>query len=250
MNELNFFFPPNSIGKPDERIYQNMDILINAAKAFSRCTYQSVALMDHLKQKTIYTSDRLYEWLGYKLEDKETIDFQTLMNHIVEEDREMLQESNQQVAALFKSFSAEERLCSHVSCHFRLYMGQQKKLFRHSFTPIALMEDGQIWLSLCTASIPSESSPGHTQVSCDCNDFYYQYSFEQHEWIKEKKRLLNVNEREILILSAQGYTMEQIADYMCKSSATIKSNKQGIFSKLSVNSISEALSYAYTHKLI
>jgi len=57
-------------------------------------------------------------------------------------------------------------------------------------------------------------------------------------------------ERDILRLSSQGYTMNDIADKLCKSIDTIKTYKKRLFAKLEVKSITEALSYATNYKLL
>jgi len=61
---------------------------------------------------------------------------------------------------------------------------------------------------------------------------------------------LTETERDILRLSSQGYTMDEIATMLCKSIDTIKTYKKRLFAKLEVRSIAEALSYATNYKLI
>lgn len=52
------------------------------------------------------------------------------------------------------------------------------------------------------------------------------------------------------MLSTQGYTMADIADIMCKSVDTIKACKRGLFAKLGVKNIAEALYHAVNYRLI
>lgn len=60
---------------------------------------------------------------------------------------------------------------------------------------------------------------------------YYEYSLDKHKWIKKEGITLSETERDVLILSAQGYTMNDIADKLCKSIDTIKACKRTLFSK-------------------
>lgn len=51
-------------------------------------------------------------------------------------------------------------------------------------------------------------------------------------------------EEEILALSAQGYTMSDMADMLCRSVDTVKASKKRLFTKLGVRNIASALSFA------
>ena len=61
---------------------------------------------------------------------------------------------------------------------------------------------------------------------------------------------MSVTERDVLRLSAQGYTMNDIADRLCKSGDTIKACKRNLFAKIGVKNIAEALFYATNYQMI
>jgi DNA-binding CsgD family transcriptional regulator len=61
---------------------------------------------------------------------------------------------------------------------------------------------------------------------------------------------LSIGEKEVLLLSAQGKTVEDIAKIVSRSNDSIKSRRRAIFKKLEVKSISEALAFARNYKLI
>ena len=54
----------------------------------------------------------------------------------------------------------------------------------------------------------------------------------------------------MLILSAQGYTVPQIADKLCRAIDTVKTYKRAMFERLGVHSITEALTVATNLGLI
>lgn len=81
-------------------------------------------------------------------------------------------------------------------------------------------------------------------------NIFYQYSLHNHKWKEQKEIILTDNEREVLSLSIQGYTMNDIADNICKSVDTVKACKRSIFQKMNVMNIVEALTYAQNHQLI
>ena len=61
---------------------------------------------------------------------------------------------------------------------------------------------------------------------------------------------LKEEEKEVVRLSAQGYSIAEMADRMNKSFDTIKSYRKSLFRKLDVDNISEAVSRAVTKRLI
>ena len=57
-------------------------------------------------------------------------------------------------------------------------------------------------------------------------------------------------EKEVLKLSAMGYTMNEIADKINRSFDTVKSYRRTLLEKLEVANISEAISFAINYRLI
>jgi DNA-binding CsgD family transcriptional regulator len=69
-------------------------------------------------------------------------------------------------------------------------------------------------------------------------------------WLTVEGVKLSIGEKEVLLLSAQGKTVEDIAKIVSRSNDSIKSRRRAIFKKLEVKSISEALAFARNYKLI
>ena len=73
---------------------------------------------------------------------------------------------------------------------------------------------------------------------------------DKHEWIEKEISPLRDAERSILILSAQGFTIYDIADRLCKSVDTIKKYRKNIFKRFDVKNIAAALTYATNYKML
>ena len=73
---------------------------------------------------------------------------------------------------------------------------------------------------------------------------YYEYLLREHCWKKKYIPELSEMEQEILALSAQGYTMSDMADMLCRSVDTVKASKKRLFTKLGVRNIASAVSFA------
>lgn len=159
-------------------------------------------------------------------------------------------EINKKGFDLFNEIPLMERLDYTISYDFHIIHGKKLRLVNHHLTPMVLTEDGRIWLALCTISMSARSSPGYIIIKKSGSKAYYEYSLDKHKWIKKEGITLNEMERDVLILSAQGYTMNDIADKLYRSVDTIKACKRALFSKLGVKNITEALSYATNYKLL
>lgn len=123
-------------------------------------------------------------------------------------------------------------------------------LVNHKITPFALANDGRAWLAMCVVSLSSHSEPGHIEFHKKGDAKYCEYSLDHHRWILKDAVTLRPQEKQVLILSAQGYTVAQIADKMCRSVDTIKTYKRLMFERLGTRSITEALTLATNSGLI
>jgi len=147
-----------------------------------------------------------------------------------------------------KKLPFEERIKCTISYDFHLISGKKKTLINHKLTPILLTNEGRIWLAACIVSQSSHTSPGNIILRIIDQPGSYEYSLINHRW-KENVRII-LSERDILLLSAQGYSMNDIAKRLFISVDTVKFHRGNVFGKLQVNNITEALSFATNYKLL
>ena len=77
------------------------------------------------------------------------------------------------------------------------------------------------------------------------------YNPQTQKWKKDINVIeLSEEEKEVLRLVAQGFTMDNISDSMYKSIDTVKGYRKHIFEKFGTNSITQAVAYAINNKLI
>lgn len=245
-----FFIMTNSVYNITDEDYQKINILVNAAKAFARSTHQCVYIIDYFKQDFLYVSENLAYWCGQTSERIKDFGYQFYLDFVPENEQQMLLEINEKGFDLFSTIPLEERLDYTISYDFHIKHGKKLRLVNHHLTPIVLTKDGRLWLALCTISMSARNTPGYIIMKKSDSQSYFEYSLEEHKWIKKEGIVLNETERDVLILSAQGYTMNDIADKLCKSIDTIKACKRALFSKMEVKNIAEALSYATNYKLL
>lgn len=245
-----FFISANSVYNISDEEYERVELLINAAKAFARATHQCVYIIDYFRKGFLYVSDNVEMLCGEPVEKVREFGYDLYLKHVPEEELQMLLEINREGFNMANAIELEEKVHYTISYDFHLVNGKKKQLINHTLTPMMMTRDGRIWLALCTIAPSTKNKPGNVVLKKDGENWCYTYSLETHQWGREEAVTLTETERDILRLSSQGYTMDEIATMLCKSIDTIKTYKKRLFAKLEVRSIAEALSYATNYKLI
>lgn len=246
----NFFLTTNSVSGISDEEYKKVEPFISAAKAFARSTYQCVYIIDYYKREFLYVSENLALLCGQPIDEIMNFGYDLYLKHVPEKEVEMLLEINKKGFDLFSSLPLKERLDYSIYYDFHLINKRKPYLIHHTLTPLALAQDGKIWLALCTVSMSSNNTPGQIVVKKENSKEYHEYDLIRHKWILREEKSLSETERDILWLLTQGYTMTEIADKLCKSVDTIKSCKRLLFTRLGVKNITEALYHVVNYRLI
>lgn len=149
----------------------------------------------------------------------------------------MLSEIHEKGLGLFHTFPAGERKSFTLSYDIDLIRNRKKTLLNHKLTPFALAPDGRVWIAICIILPSAHKAPGHALMLHTETDTYYKYDLLCHDWYKKKIKGLSETEREILLLSARGYTEKEIAEQTCKSVNTIKTTKRNLFKRLETDTV-------------
>ena len=137
-----------------------------------------------------------------------------------------------------------------MSYDFHITHGDRLLLVNHKITPLAMTTEGRVWLALCTVSLSPHKEAGHIEFFQFHTGEKREYSLEAHRWKSRETITLKPEEKQILTLSAQGYTMKEIAGQMLRSFDTVKFYRRQIFEKLDVQNITEALALATNYGLV
>lgn len=254
MNETiktgDFFILSNSVENINESDYSDLSLIVEAAKAFERSTYQCVYIIDYNRQDFMYVSENIAKICGEDAQKIKDFGYKFYIDYVPEEDLKMLLEINASGFEQFENIPVAERTKYTISYDFHIRRGNRLRLVNHKLTPILLTKDGKMWLAICTISLASGNKAGNVIIKKPGADTFIEYSMEKKKWIQKKEIFLSDAEREVLVLSTQGYTMNDIADILCKSIDTVKTYKRAIFRKMEVKNIAEALAYAQNHYLI
>ncbi|MDR3143163.1 MAG: helix-turn-helix transcriptional regulator [Tannerellaceae bacterium] len=246
-----FFIKENEITFIPEEYYVPMKLYVQFLDAFARSTYKSIYVIDYYKKNFLYVSDNPLFLCGMSAEEVQEMGYEFYINQVPESNLPLLLEINRAGFIFAENVPGENRLEYTLSYDFQIKQPKRKNLLiNHKITPLHLTDNGKIWLALCTASLSSHLNIGNIEVTRKGYNMRWKYNLETHCWTKSAGVDLKDYEKEVLYLSAQGYTMNEISGRMCKSLDTIKGYKRQIFEKLGVGSITEAVNMIINEKII
>ena len=230
--------------------YEKVKTIIQSVKTFAKSSHQYIYLLDYYNQKFIYTSDKLVAWCGKVCIETLQSDFRFFWEHIPEEDQKMIMEVNKIGIDFYNNLIPKERVNYTISFDFYFRNKHISRLVNHKLTPIMLAPDGHVWLALGVIEMSANKTSGNIMVQKEGKSSFYLYDYKKHSWSEELTIHLNEVEQLIITFSAQGYTVDEIANKICLSIDTTKGIKKKLFKKLGVSSIAEAITYAVNYRLI
>jgi len=236
-----FFTARNIVRTLDEGLYRFRDGIVDLAEAFARNFSQPVFIIDFYRQNLFYISDNLRLLFGQG---------NTHFDYLSEAERDMHLEIVDKAMGLLYTFPQKERHDWTLSYSFYVQIGEKRRLMRVRASPLYLTPEGKVWLALCSLSLSSRKEAGHPTLRNLHFLDYYKYSFRRQVWLHKEGINLTDIEKEILIMSSQGYIMKEIAGKLGKSVDSIKFYKRQMFFKMGVENITEAVFTAHDNNLL
>lgn len=246
-----FFTEENKVLDVSDEDYAQMGKYIQLLEAVSRTTYKSIYVMDCFRKNFLYVSKNSLFLCGMSVEKVRNMGFDFYLQHVTDADLPLLLEISRKGFTFAESVPPADRF--EYTLGYDIHMKQpwgNAMLIHHEITPLHLTREGRIWLALCIVSLSSRTKSGNIEITRQGYHSRWHYHMESKKWIRSTEIALNDYEKEILLLSAQGYTMEEISKQIHKSIDTIKGYKRVLFKKMNVSNITEAIGIAIQQKLI
>jgi DNA-binding CsgD family transcriptional regulator len=252
MNTINnFFILETHVEGISENDYTRIMPMIEAFDMVGRLSYKSFYILDFYKKNILYVSDNPFFLCGNTPAEIKKMGVIFHGTHVPEEEQGMLVKINRVGFDFLKERPIEDRLKLTFSCDFHILNNGRRTLINHKLTPFTLSGNGNIWLAGCLVSLSSWSEPGHIEVWMKGETIrHWIYSLQNCKWELQDGIILTDREKEILLLSAQGLTMNDIIKGLNIGTDGLKSRKRKLFEKLRVNNIAEAIQVAVNYNLI
>lgn len=252
MEDINkFFFTKNKIAERNKIKLCEGENYLDAVKAFARLTYQSIYIIDYEKQIFEYVSENPLFLCGYKAEEVKNLGYNFYFSNVKKDDLELLFKINEEGFNFFDTIAVEDRKLYSISYDFHLInRNKSTTLINHKLTPLFLSDEGKIWKAICIVSLSSNNSSGNIKISKHGSDNTWEYNVFSEKWGLKKKIELSSRKLEILRLSAQGLTINEIAKKISISVDTVKFHRRKLFAELGVSNVTEALMYVAYNKLL
>lgn len=246
-----FFFLKNSINNLTEKDFKNNFNYLASIEAFARTTYKSIIVIDYQKRGFEYVSENPLFLCGNSSEEVKNMGYAYYFKNVIEEDLDLLFKINTVGFDFYEKIPLEDRLSYTISYDYHIINQESKRvLVNQKLTPMFLTQEGKIWKAICIKSLSSKENSGNIRIYKDNENKMFCYNLDGNYWETREKLQLSSREREILIYSARGFTINEIADAIFVSPDTVKFHRKKIFEKLEVANITEAISFATNNKLI
>ena len=152
-----------------------------------------------------------------------------------------------------KLLSSNDKLLEDDFClrfNFHLVIDGHARLFHYNAVPFLRTQEGNLWMLLCTLSPSSRKDTGYATLHIKGYKQCLEFDFNFCKLIEKEIPSLTKIEKEIISLSAQGYTEIDVAAKINKSHNTLKTYKRNIFRKLQVSNITEAMTFCLNYNLL
>lgn len=220
--------------------------LLRTIEAFDRTTHKGVIVFDFQEKKIEYVSQGHSFLCGYTADDIYNFGTSLYLRIIKREDWQLLNNIHKACLEFFYRLPIEERWSYTASYDFKL---QNKNgiffLVHHKITPLSFDEKANLKKVLCVISLSGEKEKNKVLMykknaiwECDLTHFL---------WKKQQQIQLTKREKEIIYLSAQGYSVNEIADRLFIATDTVKYHRKKLFEKLDVTNTVQAINYMLTH---
>lgn len=223
---------------------------VHALKSMAKIAYESIYVIDYFSKDFLYVSENPLFLCGFSAAEVKALGYGFYTTCVPKDELKMLLKINTLGFRFFNNQPVEERELLTISYDFHIMNNGDKVLVNHKLTPLAMDGKGNMWLAVCYVSISNHDEPGNIEIRKIGQSNFWRYDMDLDRWRNTDGVKLSIGEKEVLLYSAQGMTVDEIARKVNRSKDSIKSRRRSIFEKLEVKSIAEALAFARNYKLI
>lgn len=226
-------------------------VIKEACERFFQVMPWPAYLVDIENDRIVYASDSMHLLCGLKAGEIVAMGQRFYELYMPEAERKMLDELRTEVRGVVRDcYGQRGELQYSVRIHLHLKAGNKYRLFNHSAVPMLWTQSGKPQVMLCLLLPSSRRTAGNASIYIHGDDKVMCYDFGSHSWLAKPLPLLSDTEKDVLRLSAQGYTANDMANLIHRSVESVKQYKKSLFRKLGVSNMSGAMTFALNYGLI
>lgn len=212
--------------------------LLDAMASLCGC---GLLIIDHCKQKFLYVSPNIACLYGIEAEEMMGKGLGVYLEHVPEEDLNMLLEIN--YIGLEKFRNIPESKCRECSISYDFCMDVNGKIVmtNHRVSPL-VVSGKKLLLSLCMVSLSVSKTSGNVVFRNNDDNTVLEYNFAHRCWERKTATMLSDKEKHLLHLVARGFTSKEIAEEICKSEESVRAYRKALKKKLDAPNCLAALS--------
>lgn len=251
VKKSDFFNEKNIISSDTVIDYNQIKDYLEPLKALSRSIYSNIYIIDYHTQGFDYVSENPLFLCGNTADEVKEMGFEFYLKYVPKEEHELLLKINEVGLDFYHTLPVEDRKKYSLSYDFHLINADSDTiLINQKITPLFLTKDNMVWKALCIVNLSPAKEPGNIKIFKDDENLVFKYDLDSKQWTKSERVSLTNREKEILSLSARGFTIDKISKMIFVSPDTVKFHKRKLFKKIGVANISEAIFFAVNNKLI
>ena len=221
---------------------------------FTDMITEAVCIIDFQKRNFYDVSDHGFFLCGYPRSEVKSMGYQFFNEIIHPDDIQLWVDMHNIILKYLHEQDFEAEKGHYFSCTFRI-----KSDFNFRKTPYYMMShirlrpvfvDRRLKYGFCFFTASSVKTSGNLRIYFKRQRTYSDYSFTARKWFSKDVLKLSLREREILMLSQQDLSREEMADTLCVSIKTIYNTINWLFKKIDVEKMTQAEKYAKIHRLI
>ncbi len=231
----------------EEKLWiMKLELFVNC---FSKCTHQNIYALDYSRRGIVSMGNNLTYIYGVDERDYANITFDDITRLMIPSERRILKRVVGECIANDGLFPYSSKDDFSITFDYHLKVGQRSRLVHQILVPLFFSGDKAHRYFLCSTGISPNKDFGRILAYKELDDKFYEYDMKRDEWEQHDCVYLTDVEKDILRLSAQGYTIGQIAAELRKKENTVKSIKKSVFAKLGVSNISEAVAFVLGYRV-
>lgn len=251
MEEKTSFLPNGyNIENISEEKAREAATLIRTISLLLQVTEKPIYLVDLKEDKIIYTSAGLNLVCGINQEEVLTMSHDFFTKYVPEHELEQIDRFRDDAYKSLLDRAKTTKCWYKANFNFHLCIANKKRLFLCTIVPLLFSDDGLPWLTMCVLSQSYSKSTRYASMRWQGERISHLYDMKTHIWEEKEEIKLTDTEKDVLHLSAQGYTAKEIADNICKSLESVKLYKHQLFKKLHVSNMPNALMCSLSQNLL